>query len=544
LNGPAVRAQTGPVKKVHPDLQTALDGLTGERILKHVTTLASDKFEGRAPGTRGEQLTVKYIEQEFKKAQLLPGNPNATFFHDVEMVGYRTTPRIEVTSGGVRWELRFIDDFVHDFPALRPEATANDVGVVFAGYGITAPQYGWDDYKGVDVRNKLVLVLSGEPALADRNDPSKPDASMFKGDIRTYYGTREYKFDLAARKGTAGIFIIYDPEKSETYSLFQTFAKMEGFALKPKGSFSSTLISGLMTRTAAQGLLAKGGLDLTKLEADSLKKEFRPVESSLKTTISVKSKLREVRSRNVVARLEGSDPALKNEYVIYSAHWDHLGRDTALKGDQIYNGAIDDAIGTAQLIEIANAFSRSKERPKRSIFFLATTAEEKGYLGARAFVQTPPIPLKDIVADINLDGGNAWGITSDITSASYGLTTIEQVLDDAAKLQGRTFVAEPFGDNGLFLRSDQIEFAKAGVPSVFPFSGWKYIFKPDDFGEKKWEAYATNDYHKVTDEVRPDWNLSGAAEDSKWLLIAGYLVANSKERPAWLPGAEFPISLP
>jgi Zn-dependent M28 family amino/carboxypeptidase len=518
-------------------LKPALDSIQAERLTEHVRILASDKFEGRGPATRGETLTVDYLIDQFRIAGLKPGNPNGTFIQNVPLVGYQTFPTLSVSAAGRQLSLKFIDEFVHDFPVLRPSARATDLPVVFAGYGIVAPEYGWDDYKGVDVSGKLVVLLSGEPERVDKRDPKKLDPEFFRGETRTYYATRESKFDIASRKGAAGILVIYDPEKANTYSLFQTFAKMEGFAIRPKTANQRTLISGLVTLAAASRFLSASGNDLKALEAAAKMPGFAAKDVNARAEISVKSRLRYVTSRNVIARVEGSDPDLKDEYLIYSAHWDHLGRDRTLKGDQIYNGAMDNAIGTAQLLEIAKGFAKVK--PKRSILFIAVTAEEKGYLGSRYYVQNPLYPISKTIANINLDGGNAWGVTSDIFTANYGLSTLDETLEAAANSQGREFVRESLGDGGLYFGSDQVEFAKAGIPAIFPFSGFSYVGKAKDFGDKKWESYSDNDYHKVSDELKSDWDLSGAAEDAKWLLIAGYNLGDSSQRPEWKAGVEF-----
>lgn len=314
---------------------------------------------------------------------------------------------------------------------------------------------------------------------------------------------------------------------------------MEGFGLKPRNANTSTVISGLMTVGSARRIFTAAGHDLEKLEASAARSDFKVILTPARVNISITNKLRNIVSQNVVARIEGSDPRLKNEYVVYSSHWDHLGKDTSLKGDQIYNGAIDDAIGTSQLLEIARGFAKLTKKPKRSILFIATTSEEKGFLGSRYYAQNPLFPIEKTVANINLDGGNVWGRTRDILSANYGLSTLDEVLKEAAKLQGRVFVKESLGNGGLYFGSDQIEFAKAGIPAIFPFSGSDYPGKPKDFGEKKWDNYAEKDYHQVSDEVRSDWDLSGAAEDAKWLLIAGFTVAQTEKRPDWKAGIEF-----
>ena len=536
---PAVSQNTSESTQVIKILKPALSSIESKRLLEHITTLASDRFEGRNPGTIGETLTVNYLVSQFRKAGLKPGNPDGTYVQKVPLVGYRTVPQIDVEIGKEKTALKFLDDFVHDAPALRSSASVKNADVVFAGYGIVAPEYGWDDYKGVDVRNKLIIVLSGEPSAPDKNDSQKLDISFFRGETRTYYSTRDFKFDLAAKKGAAGILVITDPQKANTFSLFQTFAKMEGFGLKPRNANTPTLISGLMTVGSARRIFTAAGHDLEKLEASAARSDFKVIMTPAKASISVTNKLRNIVSKNVIAQIEGTDPGLKNEYVVYSSHWDHLGKDTSLKGDQIYNGAIDDAIGTAQLLEIAKGFAELTKKPKRSILFIATTSEEKGFLGSRYYAQNPLFPISNTIANINLDGGNAWGRTKDILSANYGLSTLDEVLEEAAKLQGRVFVKESLGDGGLYFGSDQMEFAKAGIPAIFPFSGSDYPGRPKDFGETQWNNYGDKDYHQVSDEIKPDWNLSGAAEDAQWLLIAGYKIAQANKRPEWKPGSEF-----
>jgi len=339
---------SGDSSAVLSTLKPALESIQGETILAHIKLLGSDDYEGRGQGTRGETVTVDYRVNQFKRAGLMPGNPDGTFVQKVPLVGFQTVPQIEISAGGQTQSIKFLDDFVHDLPALSPSASVKNAGVVFAGYGIEAVEYSWDDYKGVDVRNKLVIVLSGEPSQPDTKDPNKFDPTFFKGDTRTYHSTREAKYDLAAKKGAAGILIVSDPEKAKTYSIFQTFSKMEGFGLKLKGQNNALVISGLITIGAARRLFSLAWQDIDKLQASASQRNSKAIELNAKATISVKSKIRNVVSQNVVARVEGSDPKLQNEFVIYSAHWDHLGKDPNLKGDQIYNGALDNAAGTGQ----------------------------------------------------------------------------------------------------------------------------------------------------------------------------------------------------
>ena len=527
--------RTIPVALVYP-----IEQIQGERILNHTKTLASVKFEGRSPGTIGEQLTTQYLSREFRLAGLQPGNPNGTFFQAVPLVGFKTTPQIVLSIGGKAMPLKFTEDFVHDVPRLRPNLRAEIADVIFAGYGIVAPKYGWDDYKHIDVKNKLVILLSGEPSRPDITDEKKSDAAFFRGETRTYSSTREAKYEEARKRGAAGILVITDPDKSETFSIFKTFAQMEGMALKSSASQYSPAIAGLITKQAFDRMAVFAGLNPSELEKSAQTSEFKAI--SLKTTgeISVTSKIRNFTSRNVVARVEGSDPKLKNEYVIYSAHWDHLGRDTSLVGDQIYNGASDNAAGTAQLLEIARGFAMTKPRPRRSILFIATTGEEKGFLGSRFYAQNPLYPIAKSVAAINLDACNPFGLTKDLASAGFGNSTLDDTLATAAEMQGRTFLKESLDGNGAYyFASDQIEFARVGIPAVFPLNGNDYVGKPSGYGEKMWNDFGKNRYHQVGDEVMPDWDMAGAVEDARWMMIAGYLVANEPNRPMWLVGSEF-----
>jgi Zn-dependent M28 family amino/carboxypeptidase len=537
---PVTSQRSVDTEAVLTTLNPALSSVRSDEILQNIKILASNKFEGRNVVGTGETLTVNYLADQFKRAGLKPGNPDGTYFQKVPLTGFRTDPKIELTVNGKKLPFQFPDDFVHEFPRLKPNVTVMNAGIVFAGFGIVAPEFHWDDYKDVDVRNELVILMSGEPSVPDKGDPSKQDSAFFKGDLRTFYSTMEFKKELALKKGAAAVLFITDPEKSPNYLLFKTFALLEGFALRPQGSANDALaITGLVTANAAQRLFTAAGQNLESLQRSAERKDFKPVLINAKASISATNRLRNVESRNVVGQIEGSDPRLKREYVIYTAHWDHLGRDSRLKGDQIYNGAIDNAIGVAQLLAIARGLAKLPRTPKRSILFIATAGEEKGWLGARYYVRNPLFPLSTTLADINLDGGNVWGRTKDVNSSGYGYSTLDEHFQAAAELQGRKFSTESMDNNGLYFGSDNIEFARAGIPAFFAFGGFEYVGRPADFGGNHWGDYADKDYHKVSDEVGPDWDLSGAEEDARWLMIAGYMIAQADRRPQWKPGSEF-----
>lgn len=519
--------------------------ISAKQLMTHVRELASDRFEGRGPTTKGEELTVAYLIRQLKGAGLMPGNPDGTYVQDVPLVGYRSQPNLTFTVRGKTLPMQFPDDFIHEFPRLTTHAEAIAAPVIFGGYGIVAPEFGWDDYKGTDVAGKVVLLMGGEPSRPDKKNPKNLDSKFFRGEMRTRYSGRDYKAECLRMKGAAGVVFLASAESPKSFNIYKTFAVMEGLDFPDEASNKHKLVTtGVLHPRAAEQVFRAAGLDLNDLKLKAKAPTFRPVALQATADLKIETSLRPTSSQNVVGIVRGSDPKLRNEYVVISAHWDHLGKDPNLKGDQIYNGAIDDGIGVSQLLEMARSFQKLKVKPKRSILFILTTAEEKGWLGSKYYVQHPLYPLKQHVANINLDGGNAWGRTRDLMVSGYGLSTLDAILGQAAKEQGRKFQQESIDDDGLYFGSDQIEFARGGIPAVFPFSGFDYIGKPKDFGDQKWSHYGEHDYHQVSDEIKPDWDLSGAAEDARWMAIAAYKVANNGKRPHWLPGAELVVKSP
>jgi Zn-dependent M28 family amino/carboxypeptidase len=414
-----------------------------------------------------------------------------------------------------------------------------DSEVVFVGYGIVAPEYGWDDYKGVDVRGKTIVMLINDPPIPDPNDPSKLDDKMFKGRAMTYYGRWTYKYEIATEKGAAAAIIVHETiPAAYPWAVVQGSNSRENFDLQAADKNTGRVaIEGWVTHETAEKLCKAGGQDYAALKKAALGRDFRPVPLSVKASISVKNTLREIASTNVVAKIEGSDPKLKEEYVVYTAHWDHLGRDPQLKGDQIYNGAVDNATGTAALLEIARAFTAAK--PRRSVLFLSVTAEEKGLLGAKYYATHPLYPLKQTVANINMDALNVWGRTRDVEVVGAGQSTLEDILSTVAKGRGRVILPEAQPEKGSYFRSDHFEFAKQGVPALDAHSGVEMVGRPEGFGLKKRDEYTAQDYHKVTDEIKPDWDLSGMVEEAELLFQVGSNVANGEEWPEWKVGSEF-----
>jgi len=523
------------------DVPKAAPGISSANILAHTKVLSSDEFEGRAPGSAGEEKTVAYLVAEFKKLGLQPGNPDGTYIQNVPLVGISSAPTLSFTRDGQAIALENINEFVGPSSRLTPNVTTKDSDVVFVGYGVVAPEYGWDDYKGVDVKGKTVVMLINDPPVT-KADGSLDDA-MFKGKAMTYYGRWTYKYEIAAEKGAAACLIVHETGPAAyPFAVIIGSRSRENFEIAAlDGNMGHVGMEGWLTVDAARKVFAAVGKDYDALKATAAKKDFHPVSLGAKASFAISNVLRNVASKNVVALLPGSDPKLKNEYLIYTAHWDHLGKDDRLTGDKIYNGAADNAAGVAVLLELARTFAAlpADQRPKRSILFLSVTAEEKGLLGSRYYATNPLYPLTKTVANINMDGANQFGPTSDMATIGFGASTIDDIGIAVAGEQGRTMAAEEHPERGSYYRSDHFEFAKVGVPSYYPKNGHNYIGLPADFAEKMANDYIANRYHKVTDEVQPDWTFEGAAQDTAFLFEVGRRIANGDKWPEWKPGNEF-----
>ena len=521
--------------------RAASDAISAPDLLKHITVLASDQFEGRAPGSKGEELSVKYISEQFKALGLKPGNPNGSYIQEVPLAGITSAPALSFSVGGKTTALKFPDDFVATSARLQPEQKAENTDIVFVGYGVVAPEYGWDDYKDVDVRSKTILMLINDPAIPDPTDPRQLDPKMFKGRAMTYYGRWSYKYEIAAQKGAFAAVIIHETEPAAyPYSVVMTSWAKENFEIDaPNKNMDAVPVRSWITLDVAKKLLADSGQDFDKLKKAAITKEFRPVSLGAKATFDVKQTVRSFKSRNVVGKIDGSDPKLKDEWVMYTAHWDHLGRHEELKGDQIFNGALDNASGVATILEIAKACTKLPSPTRRSILFMATTAEEAGLLGAKYYANNPLYPLEKTLADINIDGANAWGKTADLEDVSDGNSTLDEMLAQAAARHARLLKPNSQPEKGSFYRADHFEFSKLGVPSLYPGSGKEVIGKPPGFGMEKRNEYIAKHYHQPSDEVNPAWDLSGAVDDAVLLFEVGYQVANGDKFPEWTAGTEF-----
>jgi Zn-dependent M28 family amino/carboxypeptidase len=524
-------------------LQPALEAITPDGLLSHIKVLASDEFEGRAPGTKGEELSVKYIADQFKQIGLRPGNPDGTYMQEVPLAGIKSEPRMSFMIGDKTIDLKYPDDFVASSARLQPEIKIDKSDVVFVGYGIVAPQYSWDDYKDVDVRGKTLLMLIGDPPVPDPKDPAKLDDKMFKGKAMTYYGRWTYKYEIAAQKGAAAAIIIHETEPAAyPWQVVRSSWGKENFELdNPNKNMDAVSARSWVTLDVAKKLVADSGQDFDALKKPAITKEFRPVRLNAKANIDIKQQIRAFKSHNVIGKLEGDDPKLRDEYVIYTAHWDHLGRHPELQGDQIFNGAIDNASGVASVIELAAAFKKLNPPPKRSVLFMDTTAEEAGLLGAKYYAEHPLYPLEKSLADINIDGINPWGKTHDLEDLTNRNSTLDDLLGEAAARQGRVMKPSSEPEKGGFYRVDSFEFAKAGVPVLHAARGIEIIGKPPEYGKQKRDEFVAKHYHQPSDEVDPNWDLSGAVQDIQLLFEVGYQVTNGDKFPEWKASSEFKV---
>ena len=516
--------------------------ITSENLLAHIKVLSSDEFEGRAPSTKGEELTVKYLTDQFKRYGLQSGNPDGTYIQNVPLIGIQSKPESYVIANGKRIDLEPKKDIAAWTIRPVPEVKVNDSEVVFVGYGVVAPEYGWDDYKGMDVRGKTIVMLVNDPAVSDPKNAAQLDPNMFKGKEMTYYGRWTYKYEIASEKGAAAAVIIHETGPAGyPFEVVVGSNTAENFDIQTADRNAHRVaVQSWIPYPTAEKIFSAAGKNLAELKKLAVRKDFHPVTLNARWSFDIKNQVREVQSKNVIAKLPGSDAKLRDEYVMFTAHWDHLGKDPSLKGDQIYNGAVDNASGCAGLLELAHAYSQLTPAPKRSMLFLAVTAEEKGLLGSKYYAANPLYPLKKTLADLNMDSMNPWGKTRDLVIIGLGNSTLDDIAKRVADEQGgRTLKPDPTPEHGSFFRSDHFEFAKQGVPALNIEPGDDYIGKPSGFGRQKQEEYDAHDYHNVTDEIKPGWDLSGEVRDMRLLFEVGRLVANSPTFPEWKPGSEF-----
>ncbi len=515
-----------------------LPDVDGAGLLAHTRVLSSDEFEGRLPGTRGEERTVSYLVDQFKKAGLKPGNTDGTFIQKVPLVGINSgAASLEVKRGGQTQTFRARDEVVAWTRHVSETAAVADSELVFVGYGVVAPEFNWDDYKGIDVHGKTLVMLVNDPPVRETDNPPELDPAVFGGKAMTYYGRWTYKFEEGAEKGAAAVLLIHETAAAGyPFQVVQDGFTGERFDLvTPDRNMSQSAIEAWISMDAAKRLLQMAGQDLDALKLQAATREFKPVPLGLTASMTLHNTLRTIESRNVLAKIDGTGPLRRDELVVYSAHWDHFGK----RPEGVFHGAQDDALGCAALIELARAFMKLPAPPPRSILFLAVTGEEQGLLGSQRYTTMPVYPLRKTLADINLDGWNVSGRTKDMTLVGLGASELDDYVRAAAAEQGRVVHGDAEPEKGFYYRSDHFNFAKQGVPALAPSGGVDFIGKPADYGLKVRQEWTANRYHKPADIVRPDWDLSGAREDLKVYFAVGYRVAEAPRFPEWKPGNEF-----
>jgi len=522
----ATRAATVPA-----DALAAVDTAS---LLRHIRDLAHDSMLGRAPGSLGEDRTVAYLEGQFRALGLSPGNTDGSYMQAVPLVAMTADPAMTLTisGSGAPKRLRYREDFVAWTRHVTPSVSVSAAPLVFVGYGVEAPEFTWDDYKGDDLAGKVLVMLV--------NDPPLPDSSQFGGRAMTYYGRWTYKYEQGMKHQAAGVLLIHETGPAGyPWPVVQGMGGEKFDLATADSNRTRAPMEGWIQLEQARAIFAAAGQDFDTLKARAATREFRPVPLGVTGSVTIRNSIRSVASRNVLARLEGSDPAGRDEHVVYTAHWDHFGVGEPVNGDSIYNGALDNATGTAALLVLAKAFTAMPTPPRRSILFAAVTAEEQGLLGSQYYSVAPVYPLAKTLANINIDGLNTDGPTRDLVIIGMGASELEDYAREAASEQQRVLKPDAEPEKGFFYRSDHFNFAKQGVPAFYADAGTEVIGKPADFAMKQRERYTSEDYHKPSDEIRADWNLEGAVQDVQLYLTIGFRVAQADRYPEWRAGNEF-----
>lgn len=512
-----------------------LDAFNADSLKMHVAVLASDSFMGRKPFTEGETKTIDYLQKQFAAAGLEPGN-DKSYLQEVPMMNLVTkaAPSMNVISPKGNFTLKAFDDYVIWTDKSDPEITLNQNDLVFAGYGIVAPEYNWNDYAGLDVKNKVVMVLVNDPGYATG------DTALFKGKTMTYYGRWTYKFEEAARQGAKGCLIVHNTAAaSYPFSIVQNNFNTSRLQLDNRGKETKNCdVVGWLTEPVAKRLMLAGGID-TNLIAKAHERGAKSVDMHLQLSTTMQVNVSYNKSYNVIGKITGSK--YPDQVIIYTAHWDHLGIGTPdEKGDSIYNGAFDNASGTAGLLELARAFKSMKRAPEKTIVILAVTAEEQGLLGSAYYAQNPVYPINKTVADINIDELNRFDKTKDLVVIGEGQSELEDILKEEAKKMGRYIAYEPHPEAGGYYRSDHFSFAKQGVPAIFIEGGIDVDGKGKEYGKKIEDDFNDHHYHRPSDEYDPaTWTMAGGIDDLKLLFQLGKRIAFTEKMPEWKPGSEF-----
>ncbi len=517
------------------DFLQAEAGISGKAMVEYIQVLASDEFAGRKPFTEGEELTIAYLQQQFIELGLEPAF-SGSYFQEVPLMEVEVKPaatmRLVSEAGGL--VLNNLTDFVAFSRKVKQKTIIENAPMVFAGYGIVAPEYQWDDYYGLDVRDKIVVVLVNDPGLATG------DPDLFNGNAMTYYGRWTYKYEEAARHGALGIMIVHNTlGAGYPWSVVVSGALSPKLYLQDEGDYSEFAdVEGWLTTDAAEELFANAGLDFHTLAQEAAQPGFRAVELNTRLWFEIESTFKYDVSRNVAGVMPGTD--LADEVIIFSAHWDHFGIGPVIDGDSIYRGAVDNGTSIAWMLEIAKAFGKLENRPRRSIMFLAPTAEEQGLLGAHYYVKNPAFPLEKTVANLNNDLMLPLGRMRDVMVTGYGQSTLDDLVEEAAKRQDRYVIPDPNPESGMYYRADHFAFAKAGVPALFARGNVEHREHGREWTAQKEKDWLANNYHKPADKYDAEtWDMEGIVEDAKLAFYIAWKLAKSDYWPQWKEGSEF-----
>jgi len=530
--GALLAASGGPL--VPPEQEKAAAEITPELLRAHVRFLASDLLEGRGTATRGDRLAEAYCQAQMEAMGVQPGAPGGEWLQKVPLVGLTASfgaPAV-FRSGRGGAEGKPGQNLVAVSGIQAPEAKIDGAEVVFVGYGIVAPEYQWDDYKGADLKGKVLLIMNNDP---------EDDPNLFAGKTRLWYGRWDYKYMMAGRQGAAGAIIIHTTHSAGyPWQVVQTSWAGENFQLPDEGT-PRARINMWATEELSKTLAELGGKTLDALRAAAEKRSFRPVPLGVTMSFALTNAISRRESENVIGMIPGADPALAPEAVFYTAHHDHFGIKPGVKegADAIYNGAVDNASGVASILGVAAAFADLPQRPRRSVYFAFVTAEEQGLLGSDYLAKHPPVPAGRIAVDINIDSASWFGRARDVSLVGLGKSSVDADVIALAKWQGRRVEPDQFPDQGLFYRSDQFSLAKVGVPAAYLKFGTDVIGKPEGWGREQAEYFRKNIYHQPSDELHDSWDFSGAVEDARLAFLVGCRIANADAPPAWNKGDEF-----
>ncbi len=512
------------------------DTITEESLMEHIKVLSSDDFMGRSTGTEGEEKTVDYLISQLKEIGIEGGMPDGSYVQEVPLVGQKTDEDAQLTinkGSETILELDYFTDFMAWPANMEEEVSIEEADLVYVGFGIQAPEEEWDDFKDTDVEGKILVVKNNDPS----NDPD-----LFKGETRLYYGRYDYKYEKAREMGAAGVLIIHTtPTAGYGWNVVSNGWSREQFYLRSdeSGSDSQTIFNGWLTQDASSALFESAGLDLEAQLQAAESRDFEPVPlEGLSLNIDLAATYREQNSKNVLGVIEGTNNDLKDEYAVFTAHYDHLGITQPVKGDSINNGALDNAAGVSAVLNIARGYKDLQPQLKRSLLFLLVGAEEVGLLGSKYWAADPTVHPGKVTANINLDGMNVYGKTNDIVLVGYGRNSVSDVIEEVAGERGVEVKPDPHPDRGYFYRSDHFPLAKQGIPAIFPNAGTEFVDKPEGYKEKVDSLQDTN-YHTVHDEINEYWDLSGMVRDVRLLFDAGYRILNRNEMQSWDEGDEF-----